>query len=286
MLSSLITATTITATFRTSLRTTAAVCLLSFRTMSDTAALQVDPKRQEEIRLNLADIQARVNASLEAARQRPALAALKTRLVAVSKTKPASDIAAAYALGHRHFGENYIQELVEKAAILPKDIKWHFIGSLQSNKCKLLSSVANLAVVETIDSVKKGVAMNKEWKDRPSPLEIYIQVNTSGEDSKSGVSPAECVQVAREIASTCPNIKIAGLMTIGAPHNVSDGKNPDFETLARCRTDTEAALGLAGGSLELSMGMSDDFETAIAHGSTNVRVGSSIFGARSYPPKA
>ncbi|KAL2916154.1 hypothetical protein HK105_204245 [Polyrhizophydium stewartii] len=245
-----------------------------------TPAVAVDPLRKQDIAANLAEIAGRVAAAV-AARGDPSV---QTRLVAVSKTKPASDIAAAYELGHRHFGEN-IQELVEKAAVLPKDIHWHFIGkrTLQSNKCKALASVPNLWVVETIDSAKKAVAMNKACEGREEPLSVFLQVNTSGEESKSGIAASECVAVATEIVQTCTKLRLKGLMTIGAAHNVHDGVNPDFELLVNCRKQIAEALGL--NDLELSMGMSDDFEAAIKYGSTNVRVGSSIFGARSYPPK-
>eukprot|EP00842_Homolaphlyctis_polyrhiza_P006962 jgi/Hompol1/855/HPOL_004338-RA len=242
---------------------------------TEPVSLVVDPQRKLEIAANINEISAKVSAAVASRGT-----SLQTRLVAVSKTKPASDILAAYELGHRHFGEN-IQELVEKAALLPRDINWHFIGSLQSNKCKALASVQNLWAVETIDSAKKGVAMNKACEGRGSPLAVFLQVNTSGEESKSGVLASDALQAATDIVRTCPNLTLRGLMTIGAPHNVTDGRNPDFDLLVKCKNDIEASLGLT--DLELSMGMSDDFETAIAYGSTNVRVGSSIFGARSYP---
>nr|KAJ3423277.1 hypothetical protein HK105_006654 [Polyrhizophydium stewartii] len=219
-----------------------------------TPAVAVDPLRKQDIAANLAEIAGRVAAAV-AARGDPSV---QTRLVAVSKTKPASDIAAAYELGHRHFGEN-------------------------SNKCKALASVPNLWVVETIDSAKKAVAMNKACEGREEPLSVFLQVNTSGEESKSGIAASECVAVATEIVQTCTKLRLKGLMTIGAAHNVHDGVNPDFELLVNCRKQIAEALGL--NDLELSMGMSDDFEAAIKYGSTNVRVGSSIFGARSYPPK-
>ena len=132
--------------------------------------------RRQELQDQLLLIQQRV---MNAAQQR---GSTPPRLVSVSKTKPSSDIQLLYEAGHRSFGENYIQELVEKAAALPKDIQWHFIGSLQSNKCKALAVVESLAVVETIDSVKKAQAMDKACASRANPLPIFVQVNTSGEE--------------------------------------------------------------------------------------------------------
>ncbi|KAJ3158507.1 hypothetical protein HDU86_002732 [Geranomyces michiganensis] len=222
--------------------------------------------------------------SLDAIRQRVATAVAtrgegkEIRLVAVSKTKPVADLMEAYAEGQRHFGEN-IQELVDKAAEMPEDICWHFIGTLQSNKCKLLTPVRNLWAVETIDSMKKADTMNRCWPDDRQPLRVFVQVNTSGEASKSGVEPADCLAVVEHIVAACKNLKVHGLMTIGAADNTGKEENPDFKCLVQCKQEADAKLNL---DLELSMGMSGDFETAILAGATNVRVGSSIFGARNY----
>lgn len=136
------------------------------------------PERKQEITENLAAIQRRVDAVPS-----PSSSSTKVRLVAVSKTKPAGDVLAAYESGHRDFGENYIQELVEKAPLLPADIRWRFIGHLQSNKVKLLPSVLNLAVIETVDSPKLASAINKAWAGRQQALDVFAQVNTSREQS-------------------------------------------------------------------------------------------------------
>ncbi|KXS16069.1 hypothetical protein M427DRAFT_134528 [Gonapodya prolifera JEL478] len=202
------------------------------------------------------------------------------RLVAVSKTKPAEDVKAAYDVGQRHFGENYVQELVEKAAQLPIDIQWHFIGHLQSNKCKALAAIPNLWVVETIDGVKKATELNKACASRASPLRIFLQINTSGEPQKGGIEPDEVTSVAHHVISNCPNLTLAGLMTIGMAER-EEKPNPDFVCLTRCRDVVSAALPDLP-ALEVSMGMSGDFEEAVELGSTNVRVGSTIFGARNY----
>eukprot|EP00899_Mesostigma_viride_P021263 jgi/Mesvir1/29138/Mv18435-RA.1 len=202
------------------------------------------------------------------------------RLVAVSKTKPNDMILQAYAAGHRCFGENYVQELVDKAASLPKDISWHFIGHLQSNKAKtLLEGVPNLAMIETVDSAKLADKLNEACRQiGRSVLPVMIQVNTSGEESKYGVPPGEAVALAQHVSSQCPGLKLVGLMTIGMPDYSS--RPEDFRCLSDCRRQVGSALGLLEQDLELSMGMSNDFEQAIEMGSTNVRLGSTIFGAR------
>lgn len=243
------------------------------------------------------------------------------RLVAVSKLHPPSSVMAAYEkTGQRHFGENYVQELAEKAWVLPRDIKWHFIGGLQSNKAKLLAAVPNLYAVESVDSIKlatnleKGISKDETRAARSGPLRVYIQVNTSGEAEKSGVpallSPAadhELVKLAKHIVLSCPHLRLTGLMTIGAFANSTEtgSDNPDFAALSASRENLLGVLtqdssfadavakadlwhgderitydALLGGSLELSMGMSADLEAAVGYGSTNVRIGSDCFGGR------
>jgi pyridoxal phosphate enzyme (YggS family) len=205
------------------------------------------------------------------------------RLVAVSKLMKNDHIIVAYNCKHRNFGENYVAELLEKSNTLPADINWHFIGALQQNKCKILAKIKNLFVVETIDSVKIATALDKACRIREGPLNVMIQVNTSNEDTKNGIKPNMCIEIAKIISTQCPNLKLIGLMCIGNPENSSSAvPNPDFQCLKQCRLDVETALSISG--LELSMGMSDDFENAIAQGSTSVRVGSKIFGSRTAPP--
>lgn len=241
------------------------------------ASAAYSTKMESSITNSLKDVLARVQAASSRAGARP------TRLVAVSKTKPASALQEAYDAGQRDFGENYVQELLEKAPILPSDIRWHFIGHLQSNKAKaLIEGVPSLAMVETVDSEKLASKLNAavEGAGR-SRLPVFVQVNTSGEESKYGVEPgASCVALARYIATNCPNLQLAGLMTIGMPDYTSRPEN--FRCLGRCRKDVAEAVGVSENDLELSMGMSGDFEAAIEMGSTNVRVGSTIFGARNY----
>ncbi|CAL6335996.1 unnamed protein product [Bathycoccus prasinos] len=225
---------------------------------------------------NLADVLSRITV---ASSQR---ATTNARLVAVSKTKPVEQLREVYDAGHKIFGENYVQEILEKAPKLPKDISWHFVGHIQSNKAKaLVQGVPNLKVVETVDSKKLADKLNVAVEQckalrEERLLDVMVQVNTSGEESKYGVAPGEnVVDLAKHIRDNCKELKLIGLMTIGMPDYTSKPENFDRLKEERKTRDYERAL-------ELSMGMSGDFENAIAMGSTNVRVGSTIFGARDY----
>ncbi|KAG9136200.1 hypothetical protein Leryth_003808 [Lithospermum erythrorhizon] len=186
------------------------------------------------------------------------------RVVAVSKKKPVEVVREIYDAGHRTFGENYVQELIEKAPQLPEDIEWHFIGNLQSNKVKpLLSGVPNLAVVETVDDEKIANRLDRVVGDiGRKPLKVLIQVNTSREASKSGVDPAYCLELAKHVSLSCANLEFSGFMTIGNPDYTSTPEN--FKTLAKCRSEVCKELGIAEEKCELSMGMSGDFELAVS----------------------
>ncbi|KAK9471227.1 uncharacterized protein V1510DRAFT_420815 [Dipodascopsis tothii] len=247
------------------------------RTSPAMSTLAVDAARAAELVDNISDVAAKVAA---------AAAGRQVRLVAVSKLKPAEDVLALYTHGHRHFGENYMQELLDKAQTLPADVQWHFIGGLQTNKCAALAAVPNLYAVESVDTAKKASKLSDTRAGLKAsglgPLNVYLQVNTSGEDSKSGVAPDDVLALARHVVDQCPGLRLVGLMTIGdiARSKAADVENADFKTLVAIRDTVQTALGL---DLELSMGMSSDFEEAIRQGSTNVRVGTTIFGVR--PPK-
>jgi pyridoxal phosphate enzyme (YggS family) len=210
-------------------------------------------------------------------------------LLAVSKTHPPIAITEAYDHGQRAFGENYVHELVEKAPLLPNDIQWHFIGGLQSNKAKFLAQIPNLTLVESIDSTKLASKLNSELikVGRADPLGILIQVNTSDEEQKGGIEPSECLEMVQFILQNCPRLKFKGLMTIG---KIIDENNPTaapyFETLTKCRDEICTKFeNITKDSFILSMGMTHDFETAIQYGSTEIRVGTAIFGDRNYGPK-
>ncbi|CAA6673183.1 unnamed protein product [Spirodela intermedia] len=209
------------------------------------------------------------------------------RVVAVSKTKPVSVIQQVYDAGHRIFGENYVQEILEKAPQLPDDIQWHYIGNLQSKQGQsssryfsifiCLAGVPNLCMVSERRYVKIANYLDRAVASiGRKPLKVLVQVNTSGEESKSGVHPTGCVELAKHVKLSCPNLEFSGLMTIGMLDYTSTPEN--FKTLANCRLEVCKALGIPEDLCELSMGMSGDFEQAIEMGSNNVRIGSTIFG--------
>ena len=237
---------------------------------------------------SLASVRDRVAAACAARKS----ACAACRLVGVSKLKPVSTLMEAYEAGLRHFGENYVQEIVAKSADMPDDVKWHFIGALQTNKVKtLVRGVPNLYMVESIGSIKLAKMLEKHIgaSERTERLKVMVQVNTSAEESKSGAKPEECVDVVKYIIENCSSLRFTGLMTIG---KLGDVSSTYFDILSRCRDDVVDQLGASPefldhvkepSAIELSMGMSSDFELAIASGSTNVRIGSTIFGAR--PPK-
>ncbi|KAG8160272.1 hypothetical protein KVR01_009808 [Diaporthe batatas] len=262
--------------------------------------MKVDAVRAKALVSQLQDVQQRIAAVAKGR---------NVRLVAVSKLKPANDILALHGApaNHVHFGENYAQELGQKAALLPRSIRWHFIGGLQSSHCKTLAKIPNLFVVSSVDTAKKAQLLNKargdliassaqdqdQDQDQDVPrLNVHVQVNTSGEESKSGVAPgADVVALARLVLTECPHLNLLGFMTIGAiarsVATTPENENEDFVRLREQRdlvsaelADLLAARGDDAPPLELSMGMSEDFEGAIALGSSEVRVGSTIFGTR------
>ena len=262
------------------------------------------PARTSALLANLSAVTARISAAAAKA----ANPSKTVRLVAVSKLKPASDALALHQapapVSQAHFGENYIQELLEKSRLLPPTIKWHFIGGLQSNKCVMLArDVRGLWAVESVDTEKKAGLLDKGWRERDiaklgrqdddgadGRLRVYVQVNTSGEENKAGIEPAAAAGLCSFIREKCPRLKLQGVMTIGAiarsRDTTAENENEDFVCLRETRDRIVQELGLTGAEaeLELSMGMSSDFEGAIALGSDQVRVGTTIFGDR--PPKA
>ena len=210
------------------------------------------------------------------------------RLVAVSKTKPIGLILEAYRAGQRSFGENYVQELYEKATnplLLQncRGIQWHFIGHLQRKNAKLLCQVPKLFLCESVDSEKLADTLNSQCvKCGVDILRVMVQVNTSREDNKFGCDPSCCPALVNHIITNCPKLSFTGLMTIGKFGYDADtmGVNPDFLELSKCRDVVCRDLRIEIETVELSMGMSSDYEHAIELGSNNVRVGTAIFGSR------
>ena len=203
------------------------------------------------------------------------------KLLAVSKTKPAEAIQAAYQAGQRLFGESYVQEAVTKVQYLKNipdyaDIEWHFIGPLQSNKSKLVAE--RFDWVQSVDRDKLIDRLNNQRPASMAPLNVCLQINISGESSKSGTSEQEIFRLA-ELVSRCERLRLRGLMAI--PEHTSDEAVLAAQMVRMQTLFTELAQQYPGVDT-LSMGMTEDLELAIGHGSTMVRVGTAIFGARDY----
>ena len=195
-------------------------------------------------------------------------------LLAVSKTKPAQAVREAYAAGMCDFGENYLQEALGKQAELTDlPLSWHFIGPIQSNKTRAIAE--NFAWVHSVDRLKIAQRLSEQRPADLPPLNICIQVNVSGEASKSGCTPADLPALAQAI-SALPRVKLRGLMAIPEPTEDRAAQDAAFATVR----DLQASLNLPLDTL--SMGMSHDLESAIAQGATWVRIGTALFGARDY----
>ncbi len=222
----------------------------------------------------LQDVRARVAAAATSARRTPD----EVHLLAVSKTWPAAAVREAAAAGQRAFGENYVQEGVDKIEALRElGLEWHFIGPLQSNKTRLVASAFDW--VHSIDRLKIAERLSAQRDVHLAPLNVCLQVNVSGEESKSGVAPGEVAALAQAVADL-PRLRLRGLMCI--PEPTGD------VTLLRARfallRELQVQLIASGLSLDtLSMGMSHDIEPAVAEGATIVRVGTAIFGERARP---
>ena len=201
------------------------------------------------------------------------------RLLAVSKTFPAQAVREAYQAGQTAFGENYLQEALDKMAQL-KDLplEWHFIGPIQSNKTRPIAE--NFAWVHSVDRLKIAERLSAHRPQQLPSLNICLQVNVSGEASKSGVAPEEVMQLARDVAQL-PQLKLRGLMAIPAPAGDDAAQRAPFALMRQLLEE----LNRQGLSLDtLSMGMSHDYPAAIQEGATIVRIGTAIFGGRSKPP--
>ncbi|WP_122666982.1 YggS family pyridoxal phosphate-dependent enzyme [Pseudomonas viridiflava] len=222
------------------------------------------------IAANISTLGERISAAAQAAQRDPA----SIGLLAVSKTKPAQALREAYAAGLRDFGENYLQEALGKQlelADLP--LCWHFIGPIQSNKTRAIAE--NFAWVHSVDRLKIAQRLSEQRPADLPPLNICIQVNVSGEASKSGCTPADLPALAEAI-SALPRLKLRGLMAIPEPTEDSAEQNAAFAAVSSLQAQLNLPLDT------LSMGMSHDLEAAIAQGATWVRIGTALFGARDY----
>lgn len=214
---------------------------------------------------SLADRLSRLHHRIERAATSAGRDPKSVTLVAVSKTVSPQSILEAYELGLRDFGESRLQEAVPKIHQLPADIRWHFIGHLQSNKARRVAEL--LPVLHSLENERQLAEIEKQ----PTVVEAFVQVNLSGESQKSGLSP-ETLDNFLSYAANCQRVRIVGLMTI----NPADSSDEEARMLFRKLAEMAKERGLPG----LSMGMSSDFETAIACGATHVRVGSLLFGDR------
>jgi len=219
---------------------------------------------------NISTLAERIRQAAQVAQRDPS----SVRLLAVSKTKPASDLREAYAAGLRDFGENYLQEALGKQAELSDlPLIWHFIGPIQSNKTRAIAE--NFAWVHSVDRLKIAQRLSEQRPAELPPLNICIQVNVSGEASKSGCTPEDLPALAHAI-SALPNLRLRGLMAIPEPTEDSDEQNAAFAAVRDLQHNLNLPLDT------LSMGMSHDLEAAIAQGATWVRIGTALFGARDY----
>jgi PLP dependent protein len=202
-------------------------------------------------------------------------------LVAVAKTFPAEQVRAVVEAGIPDVGENYVQELLRKREVLEHEaVRWHFIGTLQSNKVKQI--VPWVTLIHAVDSEGLARAIDRRAAQSGHVQDVLLEVNTTGEESKHGVRPADAGALFRSLASL-EHLRIAGLMTIGPFLPDPEGSRPMFRTLRNLR-DELAALGQANGPMHhLSMGMTGDFEVAIEEGATIIRIGTAIFGSRRRP---
>lgn len=224
------------------------------------------------IQAHLEQVRARIAAAArDCARDADAIT-----LLAVSKTRPAADIATAYACGQRAFGENYLQEAeVKMAALADLDILWHFIGRIQGNKTRPIAE--HFHWVHGLASAKHARRLSEQRPGHMPPLQICLQINLSGEASKGGIEADQALELARTVASL-PQLALRGLMTLPAPSDDPTRQRAVFARLAALKERINRTAGLAMDTL--SMGMSADLEAAVCEGATIVRIGTAVFGPR------
>lgn len=223
------------------------------------------------IATNIAKVGVRIREAAQAVRRDPD----DVRLLAVSKTQPADAIREANDAGQRDFGENYLQEALDKQAHLgDRDLVWHFIGPIQSNKTKPIA--AHFDWVHSVDRLKIAQRLSDQRPEHLAPLNICLQVNVSGEASKSGCEPEDVRDLAQAIAAL-PRLRLRGLMTIPEPTDDPVEQRAAFARLRQLKSELDLSLDT------LSMGMSQDLEAAITEGATWVRIGTALFGARPSP---
>jgi hypothetical protein len=231
--------------------------------------------KRMSVQENIKNVEEKMTAACEKSGRKPE----EVQLIAVSKTKPVEMLQEAYDYGCRDFGENKVQELVDKYEKMPKDIRWHMIGHLQRNKVKYI--VDKVYLIHSVDSLRLAEEISKEAVKHNVTVSILIEVNVAEEESKFGTSSEEVVSLVEEIAKL-PNIVIKGLMTIAPYVENAEENRLYFAKLKQISVDIirknidNVSMG------ELSMGMTGDYEVAITEGATYIRVGTGIFGERQY----
>lgn len=226
-----------------------------------------------DIAANLSHIHTEIEAAAALANRDPS----GIRLVAVTKNKSAAAVEQAAAAGQVIFGENYVQELAAKAAEVTKPVVWHFIGHLQSNKVRQIAGL--VAMIHSVDRLSLAREIDLQWGKTGRTCDVLVQVNVSGETSKSGTTATEALTLVKDIA-TLSHLRIRGLMTMPPFFDDPEMARPYFREL-RVLAETIDRAAIPGVSMnELSMGMSGDYRVAIAEGATLVRIGTAIFGDR------
>ena len=227
------------------------------------------------IKDNLADVQNNIETAAKHAGRDPK----EVTLIAVSKTKPVEMLKEAYDAGARDFGENKVQEIVDKYPLLPDDIRWHLIGHLQTNKVKYI--IDKVCMIHSVDSLKLASEISRQAVKHDVTMDILIEVNVAAEESKFGVSVNDADALIKEI-SALPNIRVRGLMTVAPFVDDAEENRAVFSALRQLSVDINGK-NYDNVSMEcLSMGMSGDYTVAVEEGETLVRVGTYIFGAREY----
>ncbi|WP_269814500.1 YggS family pyridoxal phosphate-dependent enzyme [Marinomonas shanghaiensis] len=241
-------------------------------------SMKVESPEVADIKANLAQVTEQIDQLVQQSRRPQG----SVRLLAVSKTKPLSALSAAYEAGQRAFGENYVQEAVEKYHALSHltDIEWHFIGPIQSNKSRLIAETMHW--VHSIDREKIARRLSEQRIEGLPPLNVCIQVNISGEESKAGIALSD-VDGMVALIKTLPNLRLRGLMAIPAPQESHAAQCAVYAPLVEAFVDLSKSDSMID---TLSIGMSGDLAAAIESGSTMVRVGTAIFGERDYSAKA
>jgi PLP dependent protein len=220
-----------------------------------------------------------VQKNIEAACQRAGCDTSEVTLIAVSKTKPVSDLAIVYGAGAREFGENKVQELTEKYEVMPKDIHWHMIGHLQRNKVKYI--VDKVTLIHSVDSLALAEEISRQAVKKQVTVDILVEVNIAAEESKFGISGEETTALVTDIAKL-PGLHIRGLMTIAPFVENAEENRVFFRKMKKLSVDIKQK-NIDNVDMDvLSMGMTGDYMVAIEEGATMVRVGTGIFGERNY----